>query len=191
MNQSEAVAPRTLGSEKPHPLDRMSRVLATIGGIVLIFMMLHIMLDVFMKYVFSAPVQGTLEIVSYYYMVIAVFLPLALVELKREQIVVDVFFNMFPRSLKLASVIFSLVLSVAIYAALTYRSTYDALHAQSIGEMAMGSAMTIVWPSRWALPVGFASAGLVCLWHLIGVLNGRNRNVWLEAYDASAEYVVE
>lgn len=169
----------------------MSRVLAGIGGVVLIFMMLHIMIDVFMKYVFHAPVQGTLEIVSHYYMVIAVFFPLALVELRREQIVVDVFFNIFPRGLKLISVIICLILSVTIYALIAYRSTLDALYAQSIGEIAMGSSMTIVWPSRWALPVGFAASALVCLWQLIGVINGRNRNIWLDAHGVAADPVRE
>lgn len=191
LNQSEAVVPEPSGSERLHPLDRMSRWLATIGGIVLIFMMLHIVVDVFMKYVFRAPVQGTLEIVSHYYMVIVVFLPLALVEWRREPIMVDVFFNMFPRGLKLACVTFSLALSVGIFAALAYRSTLDAMHAQSINEMAMGSAMTIVWPSRWALPIGFASSGLVCLWHLFGVASGRNRDVWLQAHEVDAEHTRE
>lgn len=181
----------SIGTVREHPLGRMSLGLATIGAVALIFMMLHIVLDVFMKYAFRAPVQGTLEIVSHYYMIIVVFLPLALVEWRRESIVVDVFFNMFPRGLKLVSVIFSLIISVAIFAALAYRSTLDALHAQSIGELAMGSAMIVIWPSRWALPIGFASSSLVCLWHLIGVLGGGQRATWLEAHETDADHIPE
>ena len=43
-------------------------------------MMLHITADVVGKFVFNRPLPGTIPIVSQYYMVIAAFLPLAMVE---------------------------------------------------------------------------------------------------------------
>ena len=54
----------------------VSTVLAWIGGAALILMMLHIAADVVARYIFNAPLHGTVEIVSAYYMVAVVFLPL-------------------------------------------------------------------------------------------------------------------
>ena len=63
-------------------------------------MMGHVVLDVFLKFAFNAPLIGTLETVSYYYMVGAVFLPLGAVELKKEHVHVDLFIQFFFTSFK-------------------------------------------------------------------------------------------
>lgn len=173
----------TMPQTRPNPAARMLKVLAGIGGLVLIAMMAHIVADVFMKYVFRSPIQGTLEIVSHYYMVMAVLLPLALVEWRRESISVDIFFQLFPRWLRLISVIFGLALMVTVYSGLTYQTIFDAFRAFGINEKAMGSAEIIIWPSRFAFPLGFAASALVCLWHLIFVLTGRDRDAWLAPHD--------
>lgn len=44
-----------------------------IGGIAVIMMMLIIVLDVFLRNVFNAPISGTYEIVQYYLMPLAIF----------------------------------------------------------------------------------------------------------------------
>ncbi len=185
MNEPNTSA--TPDSARTNPLELMAVFMATVGGIVLAFMMVHIVIDVAFKYMFHAPVVGTLEIVSHYYMVIATFLPLALIEWRHEAIIVDVFFNMFPRALRIACVFLTFVLVILIYGALAYRGIIDALHAQKIGEMAMGSAMTVIWPSRWALPIGYGGSSLIALWFFIQFLTGKDRESWLEARDAAAE----
>lgn len=179
MDEHETVAAR----RRPNPAERLLRILAGIGGVVLIAMMVHIVADVFMKYAFHRPLQGTLEIVSHYYMVMAVLLPLGLVEWRRESISVEVFFKMFPRPVRLFCVIVGLALMVVVYSGLAYQSAFDAMRAFSIREKAMGSAETIVWPSRFALPLGFGIAALVCLWHLAMVIGGRDRKSWLGSHD--------
>ena len=74
-----------------HVIRIFSNILLAISIVCLIFMMGHVVLDVFMKITFNSPIIGTLETVSYYYMVGAVFLPLAVVELKKENVHVDLF----------------------------------------------------------------------------------------------------
>ena len=51
-----------------------SNVLGLAAGCAVILMMLHINLDVAMRYIFSAPFANTIEIVSTYYIVAIVFL---------------------------------------------------------------------------------------------------------------------
>ncbi|MEO4042166.1 TRAP transporter small permease [Hoeflea sp. CAU 1731] len=158
--------------------------MAASAGVVLAFMALHIVADVGMKYVFHAPIVGTLEVVSHYYMIFVTFMPLAMIEWKRESIVVDVFYKTFPRWLRMASTAITFALVIGVYCALTYSSLLAALHATEIGEIAMGSAMTVIWPSRWALPIGFSCACIVMIWYLIVFLT-RNEE-WESLFDERA-----
>ena len=84
----------------------ISDILLSISIVCLILMMGHVVLDVFMKITFNSPIIGTLETVSYYYMVGAVFLPLAAVELKKENVHVDLFIQFAPISVRRAVIIF-------------------------------------------------------------------------------------
>jgi TRAP-type C4-dicarboxylate transport system permease small subunit len=165
--------------------ERLLMALSTIGGIVLLLMMVHITADVFMKYVFNAPLQGTLEIVSSYYMVLAVFLPLPLVEWRRQAILVDVVFMQMPRWMKLGCVVVVLAVMAALYGAFAWQTWNDAVRAFTRNEIAMGPAQTVIWPSRFVLPLGFGLAGLIALWHLAGVVIGWDRDSWLRALDSS------
>ena len=141
--------------------------LLDISALLLLVMMVHVCADVGMKYVFNRPIQGTLEVVSYYYMVWAVFLPLALIEMTRSAVSVELFFNMFPRPMQILCIALVLLLCAATYAGLARITWLDALRSFSRGEVVMGPVTVVVWPSRFILPISFALAGLVCLWHLI------------------------
>ena len=72
---------------------KSAMVLATLF---LVLMALHVSLDVGLRYLFGKSFTGTLEFVSFYYMVAVVFLPLAYVELQREHISVDVLVGRLP-----------------------------------------------------------------------------------------------
>ena len=147
-------------------LAAFSRALTVLAALSICLMMLHVVVDVFCNYAFSAPLIGTLEIVSYYYMVSAVFLPLALVEWRNQHIYVDLFYQRFSPTFRRAADILALLLSAGFFAMLAYQSGIDALRAISINEMALGSAYMPIWPSRILLPVGFGATALVCLLRL-------------------------
>ena len=148
-------------------LDWLSNRLLEISGILLLVMMLHVVLDVFMKYVFNQPVPGTLEVVSYYYMVGAVFLPIAFVELSRASVAVDLFYSMMTRPMKVACMFFVLLTCAAIYGGLAWSTYGDAIRSFSTGEVVMGPVVVVVWPIRFVLPLSFALGALICLFHLI------------------------
>ena len=61
-------------------IDLLSFVFMAIAAIALTLMMGHVTVDVAGKYLLNAPVPVTLEMVSNYYMVAVVFLPLAAAE---------------------------------------------------------------------------------------------------------------
>ena len=154
---------------------RASDALVVLGGICLIFMMLHIALDVALKYVFNSPIEGTLEIVSYYYMVGVVFLPLAMTELRHEHINVDLFVQMLPHRISSFFYAFGCLVSLVFFSVLAYQTYQDAWHAYSVTEVMMGSIYVTIWPARWILPISFTVIVLAIVVHAIKALRDPDR----------------
>lgn len=142
-----------------------SDALTFLAAICLLLMMLQMAADVVLKYFFNAPIEGNLEIVSFYYMVGVVFLPLAMVELRHEHINVDLFVRLLPKPLQSLIYASGCLLSATFFAMLAYQTYLDALKATRIGEVMMGSDYVTIWPSRWALPLGFTVLCLAVLLH--------------------------
>lgn len=143
---------------------------ATVAGISLLLMMAQTVIDVVLRAGFNRPIEGNLEVVSLYHMVAVVFLPLALVELKREHINVDMFVAAFPRRLQSGFYIFSQLVALGFLSLLFYRTLIDAIHSTRIDEVVMGSALLIVWPAKWMLPVGFGAMMLAVAANAAGAL---------------------
>lgn len=145
-------------------IDRLSvaldRALLVIGCSFLAVMVLHITVDVLLRALFNAAVVGTLEAVSYYHIVFAVFLPLAYVERRGEHIRVDLFVQKMPLKVQLALYLFACLIGFAFFGALTYQSFIDALRSTERQETIMSNFLFYIWPSRWALPLGFGAACL-------------------------------
>lgn len=164
--------------------DRAFNVLGTISGLIVVAMMVHMCSDVFMRYVFNRPIQGTLEVVSAHYMVLSVFIPLGLIEWKKKAIVVDILFIVLPRKIKLLCVGLTLAIMVAVYFGFAWQTWKDAMVAYNIREYVMGGTIQIsVWQSRFALPFGFALAGIVTAWQFVGLVLGYDRESWLQPLD--------
>ena len=77
-------------------LGHLSNLTLILSGLFLFAMMVHVTVDVALRYAMNSPIPGTLEIVSAYYMVAGVFLPLAAVELARASIAVDAAYQCRP-----------------------------------------------------------------------------------------------
>jgi len=151
-------------------LEGVSNLAAVVAGVALILMMLHINLDVALRYLFSAPLPNTLEIVSTYYIVAVVFLPLALVEILNAHIVVEILSQHLPK--RAAEILISIVglVSAVYFSAFALRSWEDAMQKFSVGELALGNSQITVWPTRFYLPIGCGLLVLMLLyksWRLI------------------------
>ena len=133
----------------------VSRAAAGLAGVSLILMMLQTVADVVLRYLFNMPIEGNLEIVSYYHMVAVVFLPLGLVELRHEHINVDLFINWFSRRNRNLFYVLASAIGIFFVSMLFYRSFLDAVTATRINDVIMGSILITVWPAKWALPIGF------------------------------------
>ena len=146
--------------------------LAWLAGLGLILMMLHISADVLARYIFNSPLHGTVEIVSAYYMVGVVFLPLAMIERANGHIVVELVTQHFsPRTQELLIGIIALV-SALYFAAFTWQTWGDALKKYAVGEVALGTVQVTVWPTRFYLPIGCGLITLVLLHKAVRLFAG-------------------
>lgn len=151
-----------------HTLIRWTnRAVMTLACLFMVLMMAHITTDVAMRFFFDGRLIGTLEIVSFYYMVVIVFLCLGYVELRGEHIRVDLFAQMMPQSLQLVLYQLACVLGLVFFGMLFWQSGQDAIDATTRAEEAMSNFTFYIWPARWALPVGFAGIWLAVLSNML------------------------
>ena len=151
-----------------HALIRWTnRAVMALACAFMLLMMVHVAADVALRFFFGGRLIGTLEIVSYYYMVAIVFLSLGHVELRGAHIRVDLFAKLMPRGVQLALYIFACALGLAFFGMLFRQSALDAIDATARAEEAMSNFTFYIWPARWALPVGFAGIWLAVLSNLL------------------------
>lgn len=132
------------------------RILMIIAGVAMVAMMIHICADVFWKYAFNRPIIGTLEIVANYYMVLCVFLPIAYAQLRRQNLMVELFtLNVPTRYVAILDGIVAL-LSVCFVGLLAWLVFGEAVNATRNGEIRDITYFDMpIWPVRWALPLSF------------------------------------
>ena len=152
---------------------RTTAALMLLGGVGVVLMMLNIVADVASKLLWNAPIQGTLEVSSYYYMILLVMLPMAFVEMQDEQISVDLLFDRFPEIVQRALLVLTGLAAAAILSVMAWRTGLDAIRAIRVGEVVMGSREVIVWPARMVLPLGFGLAAVASLLRAVLALRGR------------------
>lgn len=148
-------------------IKKVARLLEYASAAVLGLMMLHVVADVIGRQLLSMPAPATTEVVAFYYMVAVVFLPLPFVELKNQNIVVDIFYNIAPAWAQRVMHALVEVACIAFFGLMTFASGGHALNAYAKGEMVQGYYQVAIWPSRFALPLSFALVTLIVIVRLI------------------------
>ena len=130
-------------------------------------MMFHVVADVGGRWLFNQPLPGTAEIVTYYYMVVASFLPWMWLARRDGHIKVDLVVRMLPEPVAfwLDQVVKAGL--VAYLGLFCWQTWIEALRQTERGELQQAGAFYLpVWPTRWLLPV---AAGLMALYIVFGI----------------------
>ena len=144
-----------------------------LAAVALILMMFHVTIEVAGRATGAFTMVGTLEVVSFYYMIMLVMLPMGFVELRNEHIRVDLFVQMMPGWLQLVLYVLSCLVSIAFFAMMFWQSFHDALNSTQRMETIMSNFIFYIWPSRWALPIGFFGLLLASLSNLLKSIRHR------------------
>ncbi len=153
---------------------RFAELLALAAGASLLLMLLQTVGDVVMSRVFQRPIEGNMEVISVYHMVLVVFLPLAIVELRHEHINADLFVRMMPWKLQRAVYVLGCLVSLGFFGVLCFQTWLDAVEAWKIDEVVMGSIYIPVWPAKFALPIGFLALLMAIVLHIVKTLFDRD-----------------
>lgn len=150
---------------------RLARVLVAacigVGGLALIAMMLHVCLDIFLREALGIVVPGTLEAVSFFYMVACICLAFPIMQLAGEQVVVEVFLQSLSKAAQRPFELLGAVLTATYVGFLAYAAIVGARDATLSGEMQLvGDMDLIVWPSRWVSVAGLSIMALIVLWQI-------------------------
>lgn len=151
----------------------LSRWATILGGIAIVLMMLHVSADVIARYVFNTSLPGTLTMVTYYYMIFATFLPLALAEKRRSHISVEVLTEMLPTRARLHLQGWIMLLTAVVMGLLAWRSFDAAIKAAKLGvTQVQGNVNIPVWPAYFVLPVGASLMAAILLLRVLSNLTG-------------------
>lgn len=134
-----------------------------IAGLALMAMLVHVVLDVVLREV-HVPFSGTLEIVSFWYMVALVFLAIPVAQAHGHHIKVELFtVAISPRTQKMIDIAV-LLACAALLVVFVWVSVEEALRQTSRHAMVEAGTGTIaVWPTRWLVPLSMATTCLICV----------------------------
>lgn len=161
----------------------LSRALATVAILALILLLVQTTADVVMRAVTGGPIQGNLEVMSAYHMVILTFLPLGLLEMRREHITVDLVVRALGPVVRRIIETIAYLIAATFYAFMLYRTWHVALDAYEIGELLMTAVIIPIWPVKFVLPLGFALAVATALLHAWQVATDPDFDLESEAQD--------
>jgi len=144
---------------------RVTDGLALLGAVGVVAMLVHITAYVILRQFLHSPVPATVEIVSYYYMILITFLPLAWAERRGEMISIEIFASLMTGRIGRINEIFVALVTSGVYVVLTYTTWMVAMREFSARSFVISLSVAIpVWPSYFVLPVGFALAAVVTLY---------------------------
>lgn len=167
-------------------LSALTKGLTLLGTLCVVLMMLHVTADVVGRYLFNAPLIGTIVVVANYYMIALAFLALAVTEEKRAHISVEFVADMLPKRAQSALDVFGSLFAVAVMGVVAYGGWTEAMKKTRSGTtMEQGSSMIEIWQSYWIVPIGAALMALVAAYRLIVTLTGARSG--LQETDPSAE----
>tara|TARA_R110002049_G_scaffold70251_1_gene181544 strand:- start:32947 stop:33447 length:501 start_codon:yes stop_codon:yes gene_type:complete len=151
----------------------ISRAVALVGGLAVALMMVHVTLDVTFRYLLNQPLAGTLTMVTYHYMVLVAFVPLAFVQRGNAHISVEVFTALMPPALQRVLGLLTDLLTMAVMALLAWRGGDAALQAMRKGlAQVQGTTEILVWPAYFAIPLGAGLMTLVLFWQAFRTFSG-------------------
>lgn len=150
---------------------RATDFLALLGAVGVVAMLVHITTYVITRHLFSAPVPATVEIVSYYYMILIAFLPIAWAERRGDMITVEIFGQFFKGPVRKINAVFVALVTAAAYGALTYTTWLMAMRAFESKTFVISLQTAVpIWPGYFILPIAFGLAAIVTILKLYLIL---------------------
>lgn len=134
-------------------LARISGFFGYLGGIGILVMICHVVLDVVMRYFFNQTAPATLEVSQFWYMPIIVFLGMGVAQRTAQHISAPIIYDRLSPRLQFEFTVIGTALSVALLLGYAWYGLEEALQLMRQGAIGLGSGVPI-WQPRFLVPLG-------------------------------------
>jgi TRAP-type C4-dicarboxylate transport system permease small subunit len=142
-------------------IDIVTNAAMVIAVVSLFAMMLLITADALLNKTIGKPIPGTLEITSYYFMVLVVFLALPYIEKTETHISADFIVARFSKRVQNLFTIAGKIFTILFYGLLAHGAISQAIKATNRLETVMSNFTFYIWPARWGVAFGIVSAIII------------------------------
>ena len=149
---------------------RLRLALVAISGLALIGMVIMITLDVFLRFVFNAPLPATLEM-SQLFEPHVVFLPMAFALATGSHVRVSLFTQHFRGRVKKYVEIFDFAIATIFFACFTYWGWLHFWASFQINEIMLASIKLYWWTGKLAMPLGLILIAVECLHQMVAIIS--------------------
>ncbi len=144
---------------------KFSEWTALVVGVLIVLMMLHVTAEVLLRVGFGLHIPGTMEVVTYYYMVAAVFMGIFACTTEDGHIRVDVVAQFFKGKVRRVVEVIGLVVMAVYFAIFSYGLYLQAVKSWTRSETVDAIFLELpVWPSRWIAVAGIVFSLLSVLY---------------------------
>jgi TRAP-type C4-dicarboxylate transport system permease small subunit len=137
------------------------------SGMVLLGILALMSAEVFFRYLFNKPILGTVEISSYL-LVIFCFTGMAFVQSQRGHINIELVTQKLPTGFQRTLRIIMLILSLVIFAVITWQMTIAFWKSWEMQEVRWGALPVPVWPVKFMIAFGSFT---LCLQFLLDIFD--------------------
>lgn len=149
------------------PLRKFIYYLGMFSGIVLLGILALMSAEVIFRYLFNKPILGTVEISSYL-LVIFCFTGIAFTQSQRGHINIELVTQNLPASLQRMLRIITLILSLTVFAVITWQMVIAFWKSWEMQEVRWGALPLPVWPVKFVIAFGSFT---LCLQFLLDILD--------------------
>lgn len=150
-------------------LQKLRLALVAISGAALIAMILMITLDVFLRFVFNAPLPASLEM-SQLFQPHVVFLPMAFALATGSHVRVSLFTQHFRGKAKRYVDFFAYLIATIFFSFFTYWGWLHFWASFKINEIMLASIKLYWWTGKLAMPLGLCLITVECLYQMVLIL---------------------
>lgn len=141
----------------------VSRVVSVIGVVAMALMVVHITVDVVLRF-FGIALPGTVAFVANYYMLFVTFLPLVVVERERSHIEVEVVAQNFAPRVQALLRLFAWILAASVLGFLGWEASQEAMRAYRARMFIVEQSIRFdTWIPYFVLPAGYLLAAVVAV----------------------------
>lgn len=155
-------------------------------AVALVLLMLHTVLNAFLRTFTSTSLTGTLEYVTYWYLPAIALLGFICAQKEHSHIEAALIFSKLPRANQVEIQILGQVLTIALSVAFAYYGLVEAIENWHIGLIGGVTGVTI-WPVTFLVPFAFAVMAVQVLLDMLAVI--RNSDPAAKAGDTSSQPV--